>query len=443
MRIVLLELNEVNFDYIRAYAARGRLPNLARLIERHGVFETTSEKRYEELEPWIQWVTAHTGLEFREHGVFRLGDIATRDIEQIWEALEQRGLSVGAISPMNARNRTKDAAFFVPDPWTSTKLTAAGSLRRMYRAISQVVSDNAQARVSSSSALWLAAGAIRYARPKNYLQYATMISHAIRKSWAKAMLLDLLLADVFLGELRRRRPNFSSLFLNAAAHIQHHYMFNSPAYGGSQRNPEWYVSGAEDPVGDIYALYDRIVGQVCREHPDARVMIATGLHQDPHGDATFYWRLKEHQAFLHRLGVPLTRVVPLMSRDFVVECGSENEAAIAQGILESVQAKDGTRLFEVDNRGKDLFAMFTWPTDIGPDFVYTVGERTFEGLRDDVAFVAMKNGQHNGIGYFLDTGLSHAEAGASFPLKDLPVRICEALGVTWRAGTVSNSTQLS
>ena len=34
--------------------------------------------------------------------MFRLGDVVNTDIEQIWERLERRGLSVGAISPMNA-----------------------------------------------------------------------------------------------------------------------------------------------------------------------------------------------------------------------------------------------------------------------------------------------------------------------------------------------------
>ena len=65
---------------------------------------------YEHLEPWIQWVTAHTGLDFAEHGVFRLGDIVARDLPQIWEQLEEKGLRVGAICPMNAKHRLKDAA---------------------------------------------------------------------------------------------------------------------------------------------------------------------------------------------------------------------------------------------------------------------------------------------------------------------------------------------
>src|SRR6185295_3318181 len=114
--VLLLELNEVNFEYVQFYADRGLLPNLNACIQNHGLSYTTSEQKYEELEPWIQWVSAHTGLTFSEHGVFRLGDIVGHDIPQIWDRLEERGLKVGAVSPMNAKHRLRNAAFFLPDP---------------------------------------------------------------------------------------------------------------------------------------------------------------------------------------------------------------------------------------------------------------------------------------------------------------------------------------
>ena len=90
--LIFLELNEVNFDFVRAYAREGRLPAIAKLLDAYGFAVTESEKSYEELEPWIQWVTAHTGKSFAEHGVFRLGDIVHHDLPQVWECLEQRGL---------------------------------------------------------------------------------------------------------------------------------------------------------------------------------------------------------------------------------------------------------------------------------------------------------------------------------------------------------------
>src|SRR5688500_9437712 len=103
--LYVVELNEINFDYVERYSASGHLPHLTKLIHRHGLSTTVSESTYEHIEPWIQWVSAHTGKTFEEHKIFRLGDIVDSNIDQIWEVLERKGVSVGAVSPMNAANR--------------------------------------------------------------------------------------------------------------------------------------------------------------------------------------------------------------------------------------------------------------------------------------------------------------------------------------------------
>ena len=429
--LLFLELNEVNFDHLALYFEKGELPNLAALVKQHGVAETTSESRYEELEPWIQWVTAHTGLALDQHGVFRLGDIVNHDLPQIWETLESAGLKVGAISPMNANNACKNAAFFLPDPWTPARLTAGPVLRGLYSAVSQAVNDNAQSKITLGSFLKLIAGAAVYARPLNFAAYIRTARMARRKPWQRSMFLDLLLTDVFVKNVKRSRPDFASLFLNAAAHIQHHYMFNSAAYDGDLSNPEWYLQPGNDPVLDVYRLYDRIVGQVRDAFPEARLMLATGLHQVPHSDVTFYWRLKSHRSFLDKLEAPYDRVKARMSRDFVIYCSSPEDAKVTAAKLEACRALDGEPLFDVDNRGSDIFAMLVYPSDIGPEFAFTMGNQRIEGFRDDVAFVAIKNGQHNGTGYFVDSGSETAATPERFPLSEMPRYVCGALGVTW------------
>lgn len=427
-QLLLLELNEVNFEFVEAYAAAGKLPVLGAMIRRHGVSRTTSEESYERLEPWIQWVTAHTGRSFIEHQVFRLGDIVKHDIPQIWEMLEALGMTVGAISPMNAKHRARSPAFFVPDPWTSTEVSGSGTLRRLYAALAQVVNDNAQSKVDIASALALIKGTARYARPANYLEYLRLGVTSFGRSWRRAIFLDVLLADVFIREVARARPNFASLFLNAAAHIQHHYMFSAAPYAGKRRNPDWYIKPGFDPVLEVYSAYDRIVGQVLRAFGNARVMLATGLHQVPHEEGTFYWRLKDHAKFLQLIGVPCERVEPRMSRDFLVTCAGTAQAERSAEILESAAHEDGTRLFEIENRGSDLFVCLTYPREIQPTCRFSVEGRVFEGLHQQVVFVALKNGEHDGIGYFLDTG-GRADAATVFPLTEMPQRVMEALGV--------------
>lgn len=430
-KLLLVGLNEVNFAFVQRYAKQGLLPTFAKLIARHGVQITTSESEYDHLEPWIQWVTAQTGKTFSEHEVYRLGDIVNHSHKQIWEHLESHGLKVGAISPMNAANRTQDAAFFLPDPWTATPATGGRLLINLSKVVHNVVNDNATGRITPSSVFWLFASVLRYVPPAKYRWYAKFLLGVIhRQKWTKAQILDELLLDVLKGEMLKHDPDFGTLFLNAAAHIQHHYMFNSSAYQGNQKNPDWLISADADPVLDVYNQYDRLLSELLETFPQHRLIIATGLHQDPYPKEKYYWRLVAHDRFLRMIGVVFESVQPLMSRDFLVHFGSVELAKAAAVILTRARSDGGIALFEVDNRGKSLFVMLTFPHDIPPGMAFKVGNDQYENLRNEVAFVAIKNGEHNGEGYLIDTASSSVER-SKIPLAHLPRMISDGFGLEW------------
>ncbi len=353
-------------------------------------------------------------MPYEKHQVFRLGDGAQAGAPQIWEELSTRGLKVGAFSPMNAGNRLAAPAFFVPDPWTKTTVAAPGLMRAAYEAICQAVGDNAEGRIDAASAARLACGLVAYASPAHWPQYARLAALGLKRRWARAVFLDRFLADCFFRLWKRTRPDFATLFVNGAAHIQHHYHFNSAAYQGPFRNPPWYLPAGMDPVLEIYKLYDAIVAQSLQLDPSLRVMMATGLHQDPVEAPVFYWRLRDHAGFLRKLGCEFERVEPRMSRDFLVACADASQASRTETILKEQKAPDGLPLFEVDNRGETLFATLSYPHDIPPQ------------LARDVVFVAIKNGRHNGIGYFLDTGARAAPQDKPIPLAQLWQRMVSA-----------------
>ena len=425
-RLLFLELNEVNFEFVEHYARAGSLPTFARLMGSQGYARTTSETVYEHIEPWIQWFTVHTGQPYAKHGVFRLGDGPQAGARQIWEELSQRGQKVGAFSPMNAGNALSDAAFFVPDPWTKTRVAAPARMRAAYDAICQAVGDNAEGRITPHSAFQLLLGLVSYSKTRNWDAYLKSGLLGLRRRWARAVFLDRFLADCFLHLWERTRPDFSTLFLNGAAHIQHHYLFNSAAYRGPHRNPAWYLPAGMDPVLEIYKLYDRILAECLALDPQLRVMMATGLHQDPVDEPVFYWRLRDHAAFLRSLGCEFERVEPRMSRDFLVVCKDKNTGKRTEQLLLAARAVNGEAMFEVDNRGDSLFATLSYPHEISQDFELFFRDGKLTGFEKQVIFVAIKNGRHNGIGYFLDTGARAAPGAEPIPLTDLWQRMVSA-----------------
>ena len=401
-KTILLGLNELNFGYIKYYISEGLLPNFKEVFEIQHPIETLSENEHRHLEPWIQWVTVHTGKTFIEHNIFRLGDIVkSPNLSQIFEELENEGLSVGAISPFNAENRLKKTAYFVPDPWTKTQASGSFILKAFYQAIHQSVNDNAKKKLNIKSAISIGFGLLLYVPISRWLHYIKKVFD-IKRPGAKAVFLDSLLADIHLTLLRKYNPDFSYLFLNSGAHIQHHYLFNSNAYKGDLKNPNWYCPNGFDPLIQILSEYDYQIGKLLALK-NVHLIIATGLHQEPHKDVTFYWRLKEHIKFCEMIGIKnATQILPRMSRDFLIEFENSEDTIKAEHLLNSFFViKDNEKIFEVDNRGFSLFVELVYPNDLDDyDSIYSeLTNKKIERFKSYLAFVAIKNGEHNGTGY--------------------------------------------
>jgi hypothetical protein len=397
--MILLALNELNIDYIKGYVVQGQLTNFGKLLE-HGVVNTTSEAEYKLLEPWIQWATVQTGKAYKEHRVFRLGDMVDRlDLTQIFEDLEKSGLSVGAISPFNADNRLASSKFFIPDPWTQTKASGGYIIEKLSRTISRFVNSNASGKVGPIDVIWLLLGFIVYVRIKRWSKFIKLVSLR-KKPGVKAAILDMILLEVFVTLQKKHKPDYSHLFFNGVAHVQHHYMFNSSQYNGDFKNPEWYCPSNWDPILMILETYDTIIGDLLES--GERIIGATGLHQVPHEEQTFYWRPIAHKDFLLESGIKGEfTVIPRMSRDFLIEVLDDKQALEIENHLnrftDSIRSKP---VFNVDNRGTSLFVEVVYDDDLaeGMSFVGPNGI-SMESLKSKLAFVAIKNGKHDGLGY--------------------------------------------
>jgi hypothetical protein len=397
--MILLALNELNLDYIKGYVSQGKLTNFGKLFE-HGVVETTSESKYELLEPWIQWATVQTGKTYAEHQVFRLGDMADRlDLHQIFEDLEKSGLSVGAISPFNADNRLVRSKFFSPDPWTQTKASGGYIIEKLSRTVSRLVNSNASGKVGPADAIWLLLGFIVYVRVKRWPKFFKLVTLR-KKPGVKAAILDMILLEVFVTLQKKHKPDYSHLFFNGGAHVQHHYMFNSSQYKGKFKNPEWYCPADWDPIFMMLDTYDTIIGDLLES--GERIIGVTGLHQIPHEEQTFYWRPVAHKDFLLECGIQGEfNVIPRMSRDFLIEVSDDKHALEIENHLnqftDSVRSKS---VFRVDNRGTSIFVEVIYDDDLaegtsfdGPDGI------SMASLKSKLTFVAIKNGKHDGLGY--------------------------------------------
>lgn len=408
-KLILLQLNEINFDIVSKYIDLypKKFKGFVKLINGTNAI-TTAEKEYHNLEPWIQWASVHTGKDYNEHKIFRLGDIVKTNERQIFEIIEDHGYLVGAISPMNAENKLKNPAYFIPDPWTITKSDESSWSKLLSAAISQVVNDNSKAKLTFKSASILIIGLLRFAKFKHYHIYISYIFRSFKAPWRKALALDLFLYDLHSSFFRKKSPNFSTLFLNAGAHIQHHYFFNAKPIinDANLRNPDWYIENNKDPFMEMLLVYDSVLRDI-QSLENTEVIVATGLSQVPYDKVKYYYRLKDHKRFISKLGISFVAISPRMTRDFLIEFNSNNDANVAYSILKNIKVNNSLQLFgEIDNRGKSLFVTLTYPDEIKSETFIEISKERVK-LIEHVVFVAIKNGMHQSKGFsFFTSGLN-------------------------------------
>lgn len=424
MTVISLELNEINFDFVRRFVDAGKLPNFRKLLETAQLTSTVAEKEYPFLEPWIQWPTVYSGLPYAEHGVFRLGDVVEKTHRQIWEELEAEGLTVGAISPMNAANRCRAPAFFLPDPWTGTTTVADPKTEKLWTLVGSIVNANASESLGfASMGRQLGPLAAGYVRPASAARHLRILSKALSHKWAKAAFLDSLLYDVAMTLIGRHRPDYVSVFMNAGAHIQHHHMYDSAVYDGEHRNPAWYSSAAEsdeDPLLFIYEVYDEIVGDLMRR-PGHHVLITTGLSQVSNPREHYQYRLVDFAGFLARAGIAGAAIEPRMSRDFLLAFEDRASAEAAIGRLDQVRVA-GKPLFKVDDRGQTLFcqvAYFGRPDALDQG---SIGE-TAANFSRDLVLVSIENGIHQTTGYHIDFAVPKGAGDEQIALTEVHGRL--------------------
>ena len=396
-KLNLIELNEINFDIVSKYVDENPkvFPGFQKLFALQN-FKTSSEDKYELIEPWIQWASVHTERSYDEHEIYRLGDIIDFRGEQIFEQIEMLGFSVGCISPMNAKNKLKRPSFFIPDPWTSTQSDNSFISRNLHSALRQAVNDNAKGSVHIQTYIALIFVFLFHTQIRNWPTYIKLFLKR-KKRWNKALFLDLLLSDLFISFSKKRPAEFSTLFLNSFAHVQHHYFLNSKFYKGKILNPESYVKRKEDPFFDALKIYDRIINQLLKQLSGNNIF-ATGLQQVPVSKQINYYRMKDHNHFLTRCGLKNFTVEPLMTRDFKLTFNNTSSQKNAINIMKNLIFK-GERLFEeIDVREGSVFVTLTYSKPITDSSEIYI-DKTKINLKNELVFVAIKNGHHDANGY--------------------------------------------
>ncbi len=92
--VILIEFNELCPSLINRFMNDGKLPNFKRMYQQAHVYTSDAEAEPPYLEPWIQWVTVHSGLTYSDHGIFHLGEGHKLREKRVWDVLSAAGRRV-------------------------------------------------------------------------------------------------------------------------------------------------------------------------------------------------------------------------------------------------------------------------------------------------------------------------------------------------------------
>ena len=182
------------------------------------------------LDPWVQWVSIHTGQKSNKHKVLRIGQKLDNKFDQIWDKLKNKKISFTLWGLFNSNLRTKqNIDLFYPDPWSFSqdaypyRLNNYLKLPRYYALnypnISLLTFINYFFLFFKS--LFFSSSAIYFF--KNINNFLNIFLKSKFKSYSMYFFLDLISLEIVLNEIKKKKSDFSIIALNSFAHYQHNY----------------------------------------------------------------------------------------------------------------------------------------------------------------------------------------------------------------------------
>ena len=429
--MIVLELNELTPSLIQRFMSDGSLPNFSRLYKESEIYTTTAEERAPHLDPWIQWVTVHCGLNFSDHGLQRLNEGHTLTVPRVWDLLTASGRRSWICGSMNVGDRPLNGGCLLPDPWTTKVRPQPAGLETFFSFVQRQVMEHTSAQSSTGATDLLRFVAFLSSHGLSRHSVAAIVKQLLEEQkapvrWKRAALLDKLQFDVFASYYKKIRPHFATFFLNSTAHYQHLY-WREMDPGVFQVQPtEAQRRTYQDAIAYGYRQMDGLIGRVfALAGRDTTVVMATALSQQPclmfeEQGGKFFYRPTDFGRLTDFAGIRGTYTVsPVMAHQFHLYFETPEIAEEAAQRLMRIRFRS-QQAIAVQRNGSGLF--------LGCRIYERVSREatlTLEGLSTEVPFLdvfyqvdGVKSGMHHpdGMLWVRTPARTHAVHSTHVPL---------------------------
>jgi hypothetical protein len=389
-RFLVIELNEFNPDFLARMAERMNLAYIREILSMQRAETSTADLvEHQGLDPWVQWVGVHCGKPTTEHGVRRLGATRTQDFPQIWHQVAQHGFTWGVWGAMNAPlGNPFGCKFFMPDPWSFDEQAYPSPLNDLL-ALPRYVATN-YLEMDRKKPLLSALRLVRFFAPPSHWPLIADFATATARAFAStrpsvhtfSTLFDYLSVLCFVRLRQKSQSDFSLIFLNHIAHLQHHFWG-----AGDKQHPEMALGLRMNDAMFGLLLAGRSAGDA--------LIVMNVLRQEYVGQKGFYlYRQINTEATLQAIGVKAGRVEQCMTHDAHILFGSASDADEAQARLERCRLSDGHAAFFVERETPlQLFYQLAFVHQVTPAAQLLCGDRALR-FYDIFQLICERTGAH-------------------------------------------------
>lgn len=389
-KLLVVELNEVSPLLIRQAAATMEIPYLeAVLAMPHAETTTEDEIEHQGLDPWVQWVGVHTGVPSSKHGIRRLGATAGQPDEQIWHLLGRQGYRWGLWGVMNGpRGDARGCDFFMPDPWSFEERAYPEQLNDLL-ALPRYSATN-YLEIDVSAAVAAGCRLLRYFLPPSRWGVAirafTKLARALPRPGVNvhtfSTLFDYVGLLVFTQMRRDKGTDFSLIFLNLVAHLQHQF---------------WEREGELDPNMRFgLQITNEMMGLILRTRlPGEALLIVNGMRQrNVDGEGFYVYRQCHPQRAIEALGIAGGRVEQCMTHDAHILFGDPADADRAVETLAACRLSSGEIVFYVERESATrVFYQLALEHEVPAD-ASIIGPRGTFAFADLFELICARTGAH-------------------------------------------------
>ena len=416
LKTLVLELNELCPPLLDRFIAEGHLPNFKKLKQGGSTFVTHTDD--ESLEPWVQWVSFHTGLSQDAHQITELdqGHILTQP--SLWDQLAEDGQTSLVFGSMNAGPSSHENVTVVPDPWSKNVPASKPEFSAFHKFIARQVAEhsNPDDKITIGELTNFGLFCLRNGMSLStvYKAVSQILSEKISSRdlyWKRACLLDDLLWDVFATTVKRENPQNAFYFGNSVAFLQHRYWRHLMPEVYKVKPSAQEMSSYGDAVLHGYQRFDRIIGKAMQMlGNDGAIVLVTALSQEENlryeeQGGKFVYRARNFDKVLDFIGAPSgISVEPVMTHEAWATCDSDEDAKTLLDRFQNIRLKQSNSpLFGYrEAKGRRVMFWCDLETKIAEDSVLidttTNREIRFFDLFASVGQV--NNSQHNRDGAF-------------------------------------------